>query len=116
MPPLAQISGNRLRKPQTTPEERAMAFGMRLGGCSWPKIAKAVGHPESTIRLAVKRSDNREFNDKPSRGRKSLLDNRTKRYIINKIEKEPKIPYKTLLPAVGLHISNRRSVSDWLAT
>ena len=116
MAPLSLISGNAHRRTETTYAQREGAIGMRMCGASWDRIGRMYNRPESTLRKIVKQNDYDDAKNKPRSGRPKVLSERTKRDLLRNIKSEPKIEYSELLSAVGLDMSQRRSVQRYLAS
>jgi len=123
-PPLAPISTNQVRRKELTPFERGQIVALDGVDLSQSKIAKVLKRPRSTIQDALKNSCQNPDGESLSRsGRPPILTPRDRRLLLREVRKHPKLTYKELKKATGLHYSTptlrkalkEEGITRWIA-
>ncbi len=104
--PLAQISGNHVRRTELTPYQRGVIIGAHSAGASPGRISKLSNLPDSTVRTTLKKAAEREDGQsRPRSGRPAMLSARDTRHLIRIARVNPRISYKELKIQAGLACS-----------
>jgi transposase-like protein len=92
-----EISGNRRRGPNLTPDERQRIIAKRQCGVQISELAAEFGRSVSAIKYTIKTYANRATTqERPRSRRPPMLSDRTKRLIHRKVRAQPKIQYSEL--------------------
>jgi hypothetical protein len=95
--PLAEISGNRRRGPNLTPDERQRIIAKRQCRCTILELAKEFSRSESAIKYTIREySHATTTQEKPRPGRNPILSARTKKLIYQKARSTLKVNYAEL--------------------
>jgi transposase len=95
--PCAEISENRRRGPNLTPDQRQRIIAKRQCGCTIRELAVEFGRSERAIKYTIRTyASAPTTQEKPRSGRRSILSARTKKLIYRKARSEPKVSYAEL--------------------
>jgi transposase len=105
MPPSRQfgteISGNRRKGPNLTPEQRLCIISKREAGVSIAELVEEFGRSKRAIKYTIKTYAHLSTTkDKPRSGRPPMLSPRQKKILLRKARGAPKIEYAELAKAV----------------
>ncbi|KUJ06194.1 uncharacterized protein LY89DRAFT_790705 [Mollisia scopiformis] len=108
-PPLARISGNRLKNQELSPYQRGKAIGMLNGGLKFCQIQKRMkcsrGALRSTFDIEALRHEGESL---PRSGPPLCYTEADERRLIRHVRLHPKDSYSQLILALGLAFRARR--------
>lgn len=119
-----EISGNRQKTQELSPETRAAICASVAAGQSPSAVAKAFHVHRATIYRTVKRSaELSNFKSKPRTVRPKVLTAREERYLVRLARRFPKLSWKALVHLHGTQVSRstlqrilkRYNLRKWVA-
>ena len=103
-----EISGNRQRNQEFSPEARAAMLAMLDTGCSARRVAREFRTTHSTVLQTKKRwLESHKVTSRPRKGRPMKLSSTAQRYIIRMASQDRQISYNALLDATPNRVSRR---------
>lgn len=119
-----EISGNRRKTNELSPECRAAVLGSISAGQSPTAVAQSFKISRMTVYRTIKRFQQRnDFKSRPRTGRPRSLGTREERYIARIIRRFPKISWRALVHTDGIRVSRstiqrilrRKGLRKWLS-
>ena len=119
-----EISGNRRKTEELSPEHRAALIGGLSAGQSPTAIAKAFKISRTTVYRTIKRFQERnDLRSKPRTGRPRSLSTREERYIARIARRFPRISWRALVHMDSVNVSRstirrilrRKGIRKWLS-
>lgn len=112
-----EISGNRQRNHEFTPEARAAILAWLSAGKSIKSTAREFNTTPSTVRGIKQRwNDDHTLHKRPRKGRPQILSETEKRYIIRMCKSDRRITWDALVNSTPTSVSRRtirRTVSTF---